>query len=245
MSRAPKKVPITLPRPPIRLVPPTTTAAIDSSSSSPVPVWGEPDEKRAMYKKPTMAAQPPLIIYTIVLTRATLIPARRAASSLPPIAKTYRPKRVRFKSTDAATMTTSIQTTGTGMLGRWNALVTPPRSAPIPVFSKSELWSATGRPCDRMNDAPSAISSIASVVMNGGKLSLTTGNALTQPAAQPTATATISVAAISGKPLKCTELAKSAATTPVNATSDPTDKSMPEVIMTNVWPMPSTQLYVI
>ena len=41
-----------------------------------------------MYKKPTIAAQPPLIMYTIVLTRATLIPARRAASSLPPMAKT-------------------------------------------------------------------------------------------------------------------------------------------------------------
>ena len=33
---------------PARLVPPTTTAAIDSSNSSPVPVCGEPDEKSAM-----------------------------------------------------------------------------------------------------------------------------------------------------------------------------------------------------
>src|ERR1700722_1457555 len=142
-------------------------------------------------------------------------------------------------------MTTSIQITGTGTLGRCNAFVTPPMNDPIPVFSKSELCSATGRPCERINEAPTAISSIASVVMNGGRLSLTTGKALTHPAAQPTATATTSVAAINGKPLKCTELAKSAATTPVNATSDPTERSMPDVMMTNVWPMPSTQLYVI
>ena len=37
-----------------------------------------------------------------------------------------------------------------------------------------------------MYESPSAASSIASVVMNGGRLSLTTGNALTQPAAAPT-----------------------------------------------------------
>ena len=66
-----------------------------------------------------------------------------------------------------------------------------------------------------MNAAPTAISSIASVVMNGGRFSLTTGRALIQPATQPTATATSSVAAINGKPLRCSELAKSAATTPV------------------------------
>ncbi len=54
-----------------------------------------------------------------------------------------------------------------------------------------------------MKAAPTAISSIASVVMNGGRFSLTTGSALTQPAAQPTPTATSNVAAISGKPLKC------------------------------------------
>ncbi len=131
-------------------------------------------------------------------------------------------------------MTTSIQTTGTGMLGKCNALVTPPRNEPMPVFWKSVVCSATGRPCERMNEAPSAISSIASVVMKGGRLSLTTGSALTQPAAQPTATATISVAAIRGNPLKCSVLAKSAATTPVSATSEPTERSMPDVMMTNV-----------
>ena len=51
MSSAPKNVPTMLPRPPIRLVPPTTTAAIDSSSSSPVPVCGEPDEKQRHVEK--------------------------------------------------------------------------------------------------------------------------------------------------------------------------------------------------
>ncbi len=65
------------------------------------------------------------------------------------------------------------------MLGRCSAFVSGWKRLPMPVFWKSGLLSATGRPCERMNESPSAMSSIASVVMKGGRFSLTTGSALT------------------------------------------------------------------
>ena len=63
----------------------------------------------------------------------------------------------------------SIQITGIGMLGKCSADVAPPMNEPMPVLANAPLSSATGRPCDRINDKPSAISSIASVVINGGR----------------------------------------------------------------------------
>ena len=86
-----------------------------------------------------------------------------------------------------------------------------------------------------MNAPPAAISNIASVVMNGGRFSLTTGSALTQPAAQPTATATSSVADDERKAAQMQRnWQKARPLRRVRATSDPTERSMPAVMMTNV-----------
>ena len=87
----------------------------------------------------------------------------------------------------------------------------------MPVFSNAvalERHRAPVRENERERRAPSSI--IASVVMNGGRLSLTTGSALTSRQQQPTATATTSVVTIKRETAEVQALAKSAITTPVS-----------------------------
>ena len=55
MMSAPMTVPMTLPRPPKRLTPPMTTAAIEDSSSG-SPAIDEPPEKRAVCSTPAIPA---------------------------------------------------------------------------------------------------------------------------------------------------------------------------------------------
>ena len=75
-----------------------------------------------------------------------------------------------------------------------------PASAPVPIAEKIGLFTATGCPPEMMYESPSVTSSIAKVVMNGGKFNLTTGSALTQPAAAPTASPASSVTITSSTP---------------------------------------------
>ena len=84
MSRTPTKVPNIVPLPPMRLAPPTTQAAM-ASSSMPVPRLGSTAMRREVR---TMTARPqrkPQSTYGRALKRATLTPERRVASSLLPI----------------------------------------------------------------------------------------------------------------------------------------------------------------
>src|SRR4029453_414465 len=74
----------TSPRPPKRLVPPITAAAMASISSVPPPAFRSTLLRRAARTTPPSPAIPPEIMKTITLTRATLMPARRAASAFPP-----------------------------------------------------------------------------------------------------------------------------------------------------------------
>ena len=76
----------TSPRPPKRLVPPMTAAAIASISSVPPPAFRSALLRRATRTMPPSPDIAPEIMKTRILIRATLIPARRAASALPPTA---------------------------------------------------------------------------------------------------------------------------------------------------------------
>ena len=86
ITSAPKSASLTSPRPPKRLVPPITAAAIASISSVPPPAFRSTLLRRAASTTPPSPAIAPEIMKTMILTRATLMPARRAASALPPTA---------------------------------------------------------------------------------------------------------------------------------------------------------------
>lgn len=84
-SIAPTSVPRITPRPPAIDAPPSTTAAIASSSND-TPAFGCPLIKREVSTSPAMAAVKPLMPYTSNLKRGARTPDKRTASSLPPMA---------------------------------------------------------------------------------------------------------------------------------------------------------------
>ena len=93
ITKAPSRAVQTEPRPPKRLVPAITGPAIASSSNSlPPEFWLTAKSREAAITPPT-AAIAPAIAKTATRTPLTRMPARRAASSLPPTAKTCRPNR--------------------------------------------------------------------------------------------------------------------------------------------------------
>ena len=63
-----------------------TAAAIASSRSVPPPALRSTEFRRAARMTPPSPAMPEQIMKTITLTMRVLMPARRAASSLPPTA---------------------------------------------------------------------------------------------------------------------------------------------------------------
>ncbi len=86
ITAAPSTALRTSPRPPNRLVPPITAAEIASSSSVPPPWSGATELRRPARTMPPTPAMKPEIMKTMIRIRATLMPARRAASALPPTA---------------------------------------------------------------------------------------------------------------------------------------------------------------
>ncbi len=79
--------------------------------------------------------------------------------------------------------------------------------------------------------APRTTSSIASVTTNGGTRTRVTMSPLIAPTTRPTPNPTPTPAQV---PQPCTSV--SAHSTPDNPTTDPTDKSIPAVRITNVIP---------
>ena len=88
---APSSADQTKPRPPNRLVPAITGPAIASSSTSPLPDCWLTASSREAARMPPAAASVEASVKTLTLIRLIRIPARRAASSLPPTAKMWRP----------------------------------------------------------------------------------------------------------------------------------------------------------
>ena len=86
------------PRPPNRLVPPMTAAAIALRFTSPAPLLWLAAANRAAASTPPSAAKDEHNTITETNTALTLMPARRAASALPPTANTDRPHFVRVSA---------------------------------------------------------------------------------------------------------------------------------------------------
>ena len=85
MINAPSIAPATVPRPPIRLVPPITHAAIASSSIS-VPASGDALPTLPVCSSDAIPTSAPRRANAARMYRRELIPDRRAASGLLPIA---------------------------------------------------------------------------------------------------------------------------------------------------------------
>ncbi len=101
----------------------------------------------------------------------------RAASGLPPIVRTRRPKANRSSSAQQARNATAATITGQG---------TSPKARPSPSSVKFEVQSTLTDWLSASTSAvPRAPSIIASVAMNGTMRSTQTVKALTAPAASP------------------------------------------------------------
>ena len=86
MTSEPRRADHTVPRPPNRLVPPMTAAAMASRRSVPPPVNVPAAWLRETASRPPTAARRDDSVKTATRTPVTLMPARRAASAFPPIA---------------------------------------------------------------------------------------------------------------------------------------------------------------
>src|SRR5438552_581892 len=120
MRRAPTTPSLRLPRPPKRLVPPMTAAEIASRRIVPPPAFRSTEVRRAAKTTPPSAAIALEIMKTRIRIRLTAMPARRAASALPPTAYTCRPNVVRL-----ATHVQKIRSATTS---------TPANGTPPPLF---------------------------------------------------------------------------------------------------------------
>ena len=144
---APRRAPRTSPRPPKRLTPPITAAAIAFKSRLPGGNVSATELTWAAKMIPPIAAIAPEIANTRMRTRDTLMPARRAASALPPTAYTWRPNVVHFarnvSSTKKKTMITpaSGRPRGVVMTLPLLQIATVPKAAiPMPiVFRMAEV----------------------------------------------------------------------------------------------------------
>lgn len=107
---APITVPVIVPTPPIKLVPPIITDAI-ASSSKPVPRLGEAPFNLDANKIPEAELKTPVITKTLTFALRILIPESQATFSLPPIAYNLRPNFVlRRIYTNINTITEKIAT---------------------------------------------------------------------------------------------------------------------------------------
>ena len=93
MTKDPRRVPNTVPFPPLKLVPPITTAAIMFMLSFSPYVYLAPCIRPA-YKIPAHAAAAPQITIDQNFTLSVLIPEYLAEDSFPPTASTARPNDV-------------------------------------------------------------------------------------------------------------------------------------------------------
>jgi hypothetical protein len=86
ITSAPSSALLMWPRPPNRLVPPITAAAIEYSRIEPPPALVSTERRREARMMPPTAAISEQIAKHMIFTRSLEMPARRLASALPPSA---------------------------------------------------------------------------------------------------------------------------------------------------------------
>src|SRR6218665_1270468 len=221
---APQTTPPTRPRPPSKLVPPMTAAAMASSSRLTPPTPGLTTGTRAMMITAVKKTYTEDSRNTPNFCRPTDMPASSARAGCEPTAKVFRPKRVcrdSHQETDGA------------------APVRPTvgcRPAPAPVPKARNAGSSTRMVpvVATIRVAPCTISMLASVAMNEGMRSQATSRPFRQPTsrqqAKPVPSAVVSaMPADSSVPI----------VTALSATQWPADRSMSPVSKIQNTAMPS------
>ena len=210
MMNAPATVPDTVPRPPVKDVPPTM-AAVSPVISYPMAPLGSPALFLAMKIIPASPIRRPLIRYDLYMLFLTLIPLASAALLLPPIAYTPRPYLVLFMMYQMAAVIITTISTGTGMNEK---IIFCPISTYLP--SCRMFW-----PPVKYSAIPLATCCIPRVAMNAGTLNCATNTALNILQMTPTASAVISASI-----MLCVCLNTDTDRQPASASTDPTDRSM-------------------
>ena len=163
--------------------------------------------------------------------RLTLMPARRAASGLPPTAKVRRPKVVRLSTTQPMIATSAKMMTSSGMpRTSWRKKSVKPGTLTIWVLR----WAM-------ISASPRAAASIARVAMKGTTPPYATSSPLIRPQPSPTSRATSTIT-VQWLPRARDWVARVVAQTDDSATIAPTDRSMPPPVITNVMPIETTPI---
>ncbi|MNH32128.1 hypothetical protein D3C79_925480 [compost metagenome] len=118
--------------------PPSTQAEM-TTSSKPMEVMGWPEVMRDASMMPAMEAISPVMVKMMILVRTTLTPARRAASSLPPMARVLRPKVVLLSSRPKSTKQSAVSQTGVGIPNRAELPSSKKPSSTMPTALPSEM----------------------------------------------------------------------------------------------------------
>ena len=143
------------PMPPKMLVPPSATAAMLASTRV-APLSLPPEDTVDASMTPARPAAAPQITNVITRMRSTRTPELRAASALPPIAKTYLPKTVRVSSS-CSTIATAAK-----MITDHVSLPKPP----VPSVPNAVSLTEIGKPFVIAAPAPENTRLVASVARN-------------------------------------------------------------------------------
>src|SRR5699024_8728326 len=170
--------------------------------------------------RPASAAKRPESPKTMIWMRLTGRPERRAASRLPPMAYMDRPSTVRSKMNQQIRPAMTIMTMGIGI----------PATVEPNQFTVGAV--PMGEPSEMTKVAPRAMDIMASVAIKEGILPKAVAIPQMAPANRPVSRPAISVS----QPGILTSVKKDAETIAPSAATEPTERSMPAVMMTKVMP---------
>ncbi len=240
ITNAPTIVPPIVPTPPAMEVPPSTDAAIAFISHD-SPVFGVADTSWDVAIIPTTAEQKPENAYTHIFTLSTLIPESLDALSFPPMDNTCHPNGVFFKIRPA---TMAIKTRMTTPAGIEVPVIFRPNTSK-PVFP-SPLFPASFEnvlPSERIFAKPLQIYIVPKVAINGATLNFVIIIPFTIPISAPIKTVINTIIGIlkynvTPKTFRVRPSSiKPPASIPASPAIEPTDKSMPPVMITYVIPI--------
>src|SRR5215218_5918909 len=216
---APITVPMTFTLPPLKGVPPSTTAVIAESSIRRPMLDGSLAPRRAVATTPAKAARRPLITYTARSVLRTGCPDKKLAERLPPMATTYLPNVVRFTKKPTTSTAATATITGAGI----------PKGRPCPSHRITGSVTSKDWPPAKIWASPLPPTSMARVAMIGCTPTKATRLPFTSPARAPTRSAT-------DNPIGHPYPRYSGRKAEARAITDPTERSMPSVPIASATP---------
>jgi len=227
ITKAPTRVPPSVNFPPIRDVPPSTTARIASSSIHSPLLFASAAVTFELIMRPAIAAHSALNTYTVQMMLRDRTPASRLASGLIPTASTRVPSAVRRVSAAVIPNSAPAIKIDTGSVSQYPAPISLYGALVIVMIWPFVMSIAIPRP---------AVIRI-SVAMIGWMPTTETRNPFHTPVTSATAIARqTAIRTVERLPGSGALAMYVHATAPAMATTAPTDRSMPRVAITRVIP---------